>query len=359
MRIVLAGGGTGGPVTPLLAFVESWRQHEPQTEWLWIGTTAGPEQLLVAPYGIQFKTISTGKLRRYWSIKNITDPVRVLAGWWQSRQILKQFRPDIVMAAGGLATVPVIWAAAGLRLPTIVHQSDIIPGLTNRLVQRAATVITVAFEQTAKLLSQNKAVEWIGNPVRPSVLAATPAVAKDRFGLTETLPVVLITGGGIGAEQINTMTWAALPELLERLYVIHITGVGKGTVIELPAHQAARYRQYELLTADMALAYAAADIVVSRAGLAAMTEVSALGKATILIPLAHSPQVANAEWFAKLNAARLLPQASAAGLTETIRRILDNPGDRSQLERNIKTAMKPGANEALVAIVARLTKQKK
>jgi len=344
-----------GSVTPLLAVVEELQKVEPTMEFFWLGTKTGPEKQLVEKYGIKFQSISGGKLRRYFSWQNFLDPFRIIAGFFQSLNSLRKNKPEVILTAGAFISVPVIWAGWFLRIPIVVHQQDIRPGLANRLMAPLAKKITVTFEESIKRFPQKK-TKWIGNPVRQSVLQGSRDKAIKEFNLEPELPTVLIVGGGTGALVLNQAVTEGLAELVKFCQVIHVTGDRKS---EIGNQKSERYSSYEFLTDRMKDALAVADIVVSRAGLGFLTELAALGKAVILIPIKDSHQELNANYFAKQNAVLFLPQEelNAENLAATIKNLISNKSDRVNLGRNIQGLMKWGAAGEMVEVVRELTKE--
>jgi UDP-N-acetylglucosamine--N-acetylmuramyl-(pentapeptide) pyrophosphoryl-undecaprenol N-acetylglucosamine transferase len=308
MKIILAGGGTGGPAIPLLAVAEELKKLQPDTEFLFVGTRLGPEQKLVDEAGIKFIAISAGKLRRYFSIHNLFDFFRILSGYRQAKKIILEFKPDLIFSVGSFVSVPVAYAARKLKVKILIHQQDARVGLANKMVAPFADYITTAFEQTAKEFytgsgferQQTIRTEWVGNPVRSEFL--DPKVRnKEFFHLSADLPVLLIFGGATGAAHINEVALRALPELVKAHQVIHITGHGKKIEFEDPS-----YHQYEFLTNEMSDAMKLADIVVCRAGLSTIAELSALGKVSIIVPMPDTHQDDNAEILKNANAAVVL-----------------------------------------------------
>lgn len=344
-----------GSVTPLLAVMEEWRKTEPATEFFWIGTKTGPEKVAVAEYGISFFAINSGKLRRYFSWQNFLDPFRIIGGFFQSLSLIKKIRPDVILTAGGFVSVPIVFAGWFYRVPSLVHQQDVVPGLANKLMASAAKKITVTLEESLKYFPKNK-TSWIGNPVRPSFLTGSKERAIGEFGLEAEVPTVLILGGGTGSLTLNKVTGEALEELLNFCQIINVTGNQKSVISD---RKLERYHAYEFLTDKMKDAMAVADIIVSRAGMGFLSEFATMGKAVVLVPLVDTHQEANANHFAKLNAAIILSQKdlSAVNLVSVVKNLLDNKSDRANLERNIQRVLKPGAAEALVKLAKELTKK--
>src|SRR4051794_41113645 len=284
VRVLLAGGGSGGSVTPLLAVAAELRQRLPGTAFLFVGTRDGPERSLALAEGLPYVSVPAGKLRRYWDVQNVFDVGRIGAGLLESLTVVRRFRPTVALGAGGFASVPPLVAASLLRVPVITHQQDVEPGLANRLLIPFATRITVSLPASLPHFPRDRAMV-IGNPVRPAVLSGSAERAIARFGLERGLPTVLVTGGGTGALALNRLVAASVPALAEFCQVIHLTGRGRGVE---PVSRASRYHAFELLTDAMPDALAVADLVVARAGLGTFTELAALGKPALIVPLPGS-----------------------------------------------------------------------
>lgn len=367
MRILLVGGGTGGPAIPLLAVQQHMKKNHPKAEFLFVGTFNGPELTFAKKYAVPFVSIPAGKLRRYFSVKNFFSPFLVLAGFFKSLSIIYKFKPDLVFAAGGFVSVPAIMAAWIMRKKILIHQQDLQPTLSNQLVAPLADKITVTFEKSLKdfrsgsgMFWDNRVTEkaqWTGNPVREDILEAknkNPADIKKKMGLKEDLPVMLITGGATGAQSLNQILLEALPELVKFIQVIHSTGKGKSINFIHP-----NYHPYELLD-NMDEAYAVSDIVISRAGLSSISELCALSKVSIIIPLPDSHQLHNAEILEEKNAAVVLDQQelSGADLVQLIRKLMYNGSWQNELKENISNIIPQGATEKISNIILQLCKQK-
>ncbi|MFA6306319.1 MAG: undecaprenyldiphospho-muramoylpentapeptide beta-N-acetylglucosaminyltransferase [Patescibacteria group bacterium] len=364
-KILLTGGGTGGSVAPLLAVVEELKNQDvgrlerrPTSgdfEFFWLGTKFGPEREMVEKAGIKFKAISGGKWRRYFSLKNLVDIIKIKLGFFQALFIMLKSRPDLVMSAGSFISVPVIWAAWLLGVPVLIHQQDIIPGLANKLMAPFAKAITVTFEKS--LADYGKKAVWIGNPTRKNFQFSLHKAGQAifNFQLNANLPVVLIVGGGTGAEAINNLAFESLDEFTKFCQIIHITGKDKGVLND----NIANYKKYEFLDAEkMAGVLNAADLVVTRAGLGFLSELSYLGKPSIIIPMPDSHQEANAEFFKSKKAAIVVDQKylTAESFTHMIKDLLSDEKLRGRLAVNMKNAMKQGASEEMVKIIKSLFK---
>lgn len=353
-KILLTGGGTGGSVAPLLAVYDELK-NENMFEFFWLGTKFGPEREMVERAGIKFKAIIGGKWRRYFSLKNLADIFKIKLGFFQALFIMLKWRPDLVMSAGSFISVPVVWVAWLLRVPVLIHQQDIIPGLANKLMAPFAKAVTVVFEKS--LADYGEKAVWTGNPVRKQLTINNYELRIYNFKINKSLPVVLIVGGGTGAEAINRLVVDNISELTKFCRVIHITGKNKFGVNS--GSRVAGYEAYEFLDADnMAEAMRTADLVVTRAGLGFLSELSYLGKPSIIIPMPDSHQEANAEFFKSRKAAIVIEQKylTAAGFTQMIKDLLFDEKMLGRLAANMKSAMKPGANRQMVEIIENLLK---
>lgn len=346
---LFSGGGTLGPVTPLLAVAEEIRAADPDAKLTWIGTTDGPERELVEKAGIAFFAISSGKFRRYASWKNVEDAFRVIAGFFQALELLYRLRPTAVVSAGGFVAVPVVWAALILGIRTHVHQQDVRPGLANRLSAPAATTMSAAFEKSLADFPRNAPI-WTGNPVRRLILEGSKAEAQRLWDLEAGLPTVLILGGGTGAANLNALTADAAKELCKTAQVMHLTGKGKTVVVpDAPP----RYHQLEFLADDLRHAYAAADLVVTRAGMGVLTELAALGKPAIIIPIPGSHQEENARLFESREAAIVADESrlTAAEFTSLVQDLCADQKRLADLSARIRDLTKSDAAHGVAAIV--------
>ncbi|MEK7452330.1 MAG: UDP-N-acetylglucosamine--N-acetylmuramyl-(pentapeptide) pyrophosphoryl-undecaprenol N-acetylglucosamine transferase, partial [Patescibacteria group bacterium] len=286
MKILFAGGGTLGPVTPLLAVADAWRKKDSSITFVWVGTKNGPERVFIEKESIPFFSLTTARFPRYPSFEWIFLPFRFFLACLQASLILLRERPQLIAAAGGYTSVPLILIGRILGIPSWIHQSDVLPVLTNRLLSHIATVITVAWPQTQNVFPKSKTY-LIGNPVRASVLGGSREHAKKIFAIDETKPTILVFGGGSGARFLNHLMSEIWKDLSMIANVIHVTGKGKMLNETSLTHH---YHVVEYLAEEMKDAYALADLVVCRAGTGTITELAALKKAAILIPLLHHTQ---------------------------------------------------------------------
>ena len=344
-RILLAGGGSGGSATPVLAVAERLRALAPAAQLLLVGTRDGPERALAAAADVPFAALPAGKLRRYWSAQNLTDPLRVLGGLLLAVRLVRRFRPTVGFGAGGFASVPPLAAAALTGCPIHIHQQDALPGLANRLLTPLARSYSVSLPVTLDRFPDERTV-LVGNPVRATVLRGESARAWSRFGLEPDLPLVLVTGGGTGALGLNRLVAEAAPRLTRHCQVVHLTGAGRATPAAEPL---ARYRQLEFVTDEMADLLAAARLVVSRAGMGTLAELAALGKPALLVPMPNSHQAANARAFAERQAALVSEQheLDAERLAGIVVELLASPARLDELGARMRQAMPDGADERI------------
>ena len=296
-KIILTGGGTAGHVTSNLALLPSLRKEEFEIHY--IGSYNGIERRLIEDAGIPYDGISSGKLRRYFDIKNFSDPLRVLKGYGQAKRLMKQYRPDIVFSKGGFVSVPVVLAAKHYKIPVIIHESDMTPGLANKICIPAAQKVCCNFPETLNYLPKDKAV-LSGSPIREELLTGDRLSGLQYAGLSANRPVILVIGGSLGSVTVNHAVRSILPKLLSQFQVIHICGKGN---LDESLIGTSGYVQYEYVDKPLRHLFAAADLIISRAGANSICEILALRKPNILIPLSaaasRGDQILNANSFAK------------------------------------------------------------
>jgi UDP-N-acetylglucosamine--N-acetylmuramyl-(pentapeptide) pyrophosphoryl-undecaprenol N-acetylglucosamine transferase len=361
--ILIAGGGTGGHTSPGLAVAAVLRERG--IECVWVGSRAGVEARLVAERGIRFFTIPTGKLRRYWSWQNLVDlTVNVPAGVAAAGRLLRRLRPRVVLSTGGFVGLPVVLAAAMARRPIVVHEQTAVPGLANRVAARVARRIAVTFPDDAGTFPAAKVVRT-GNPLRPELRGGSRAEAVARFGLDPALPVLYITGGAQGAQRINRAAGEILAPLLEQTQVIHQSGdhptTGDRQWLQtrraaLPPALARRYTVVPYLGPELAAVYAAAALVVGRAGAGTVNECCQLGVPALYIPLpgaSGDEQTANARHVERAGGCAVLPQAALtpARLLERVGGLLAEPATLKEMGERARTVAVPDAAERIVALL--------
>ncbi len=294
-HIVFTGGGTAGHVTPNIALFPAVK--EAGYEISYIGSYEGIEKELITGQGVTYYGISSGKLRRYFDPKNFSDPFKVVKGYFQAKKLLKKLKPNIVFSKGGFVSVPVVMAAKKCKIPCIIHESDITPGLANKLAIPSATKVCANFPETLNYLPKEKAV-LTGSPIRKELFTGNKIKGLDFCGFTANKPVLLVIGGSTGAASVNNAIRDLLPTLLQKFQVIHLCGKGK---TDEAFNGREGYVQFEYINKELKDLFAAADVIVSRAGANAICELLALKKPNILIPLSaaasRGDQILNAESF--------------------------------------------------------------
>lgn len=296
-RIILTGGGTAGHVTPNIALIPELQKRGYEIHY--IGSKTGIEKELIGNFDIPYYGISSGKLRRYFDVKNFTDPFRILKGYAEADKIIKRIKPAVVFSKGGFVTVPVVKAAKRRHVPCVLHESDISPGLANRLCISSATAICANFPETLDNLPKDKA-HLTGSPIRGELFQGNRLKGLDFCGFTANKPVILVIGGSLGSVRVNEAVREILPELLKKYQVIHLCGKDK---VDNSLQGTEGYVQYEYIQKELCDLLDAADIVISRAGANAICELLALHKPNILIPLSleasRGDQILNAASFEK------------------------------------------------------------
>ena len=294
-KIILTGGGTAGHVTPNIALLP--RLKELGYDISYIGSYEGMEKGLIEQQHIPYYGISSGKLRRYFDPKNFSDPFKVMKGYFQACALMRKLKPDIVFSKGGFVSVPVVLAAKHAKIPTIIHESDITPGLANRIAIPAASRVCCNFPETIPHLPEGKAV-LSGSPIRAELLHGDKKRAYTYTCLTPEKPVILVVGGSSGSKIINDTVRSLLPQILKNYQVIHLCGKGN---LDPTLHNTEGYVQYEYANAELADFFAVSELVVSRAGANSICELLALKKPNILIPLpaasSRGDQLLNATSF--------------------------------------------------------------
>lgn len=345
-RIILTGGGTAGHVTPNIALIPKLRELGYDIQY--IGSYNGIEKELIEPFGIPYHGISSGKLRRYFSLQNFTDPFRVLKGLSEAKKLIRDLKPDIIFSKGGFVSVPVVLAGKKNKVPVIIHESDMTPGLANKLAIPSATKVCCNFPETLNYLPAEKAV-LTGSPIRQELLTGNRIAALDLCGFTADKPVILVIGGSLGSVAVNTAVRDALPELLETFQIIHLCG--KGKLDESLINQKG-YKQFEYISNELRDIFALADIVISRAGANAICELLALRKPNLLIPLSanasRGDQILNARSFERQGFSMVLEEETVNKETllsavqklyqnrETFTDAMKNSGQQNSIDTIIK-----------------------
>ncbi len=323
-RIILTGGGTAGHVTPNIALLP--RLKELQYDIHYIGSYNGMEKDLIEQMGIPYHGISSGKLRRYFSWQNFTDPFRVIKGFREAKRLVKILKPDVIFSKGGFVSVPVVLAGKSRHVPTIIHESDMTPGLANKLSIPSASKVCCNFPETLEHLPTGKAV-LTGSPIRQELLSGNAFKAKEMVGFTSDKPVIMVMGGSLGSVAVNEAVRSILPELLKDFQVIHLCGRGK---VDATLSALDGYVQYEYIQDELKDLFALTDLVISRAGANAICELLALHKPNLLIPLSanasRGDQILNARSFERQGYSKVLEEEELSPelLLKTIQDLYQN-----------------------------------
>lgn len=322
-RIILTGGGTAGHVTPNIALLP--RLKELNYDIHYIGSYNGMEKELIEQMGIPYHGIATGKLRRYFSLQNFTDPFRVLKGIKEANDLVKILKPDVIFSKGGFVSVPVVLAGKRRKVPTIIHESDMTPGLANKISFPCATKVCCNFPETLELLPAGKAF-LTGSPIRQELLSGDAMKAREFVEFKSDKPVIMVVGGSLGSVAVNNAVRGVLDELLKDFQIIHLCGRGK--VDETLAGKEG-YVQYEFIKDELKDLFALTDIVISRAGANAICELLALHKPNLLIPLSaaasRGDQILNARSFEKQGYSKVLEEEELTPelLLSTVRELFE------------------------------------
>ena len=346
--ILLTGGGTAGHVTPNLALIPSLKAAGYDIRY--IGSYNGMERKLIENAGIPYDGISSGKLRRYFDLKNFTDPFRVLKGFGEAKKLLKQLKPDVVFSKGGFVTVPVVIAAGQRKIPTIIHESDMTPGLANKICIPSATKVCCNFPETLEHLPKDKAV-LTGSPIRQELLSGNRIAAMDLCHFSADKPVILVIGGSLGSVAVNNAVRLALPELLEHFQIVHLCGKGK---VDDSLTSMKGYTQFEYIKDELRDIFALADIVISRAGANAICELLALRKPNLLIPLSanasRGDQILNARSFERQGFSMVLEEEELTkeSLLEAVRKLYN---DRSRFMDAMRDSNQQNSIDTIIDLI--------
>ena len=352
-KIVLTGGGTAGHVTPNIALIPELKKRGFEVHY--IGTYEGMERAMIEKIGINYIGISAGKLRRYKSVQNITDPFRVLKGFGESIKILKRLKPDVVFSKGGFVTVPVVFAAKLCKIPTIIHESDMSPGLANRLCIPKANYVLANFPETLSNLPKGKGV-LSGTPIRQELFEGDREKGLSLCGFRGDKPVLLVVGGSLGASAVNDAVRRVLPMLTEKFDVVHLCGKGK---FEESYKYTEGYVQFEYVNEEMKDIFKITDIALSRAGANAICELLSLRIPNVLIPLpakaSRGDQILNADSFKNQGFSEVLFEEDITdeGLTDIIFKTYDN---REEYISNMESSPQTDSIKIIMDLIDKLIK---
>ena len=371
MRVLISGGGTGGHVYPALAVAQQLQQHY-NADILYLGSDDGLETRLVPAAGLRLEAIQAGKLQRFVSWSTVKGVVRIPVGMAQAVKIVRAFRPDVAFTSGGYVAVP-----AGSRItntPRLMHQQDVSPNLSNKLLAPLATRISVAFADSLRYFPAQKTVQ-LGNPIRQAILdvrSISSQQARKELSLASDVPLMLVTGGSQGARHLNQNVCRALPELLKQCQVLHISGnnlfnetreLAEQTLTDVESETRQRYRLEPYMDEEMPLALQAADVVLCRSGASSLSELAVLGKPSVLVPLppaiGGSPQEANAAMFQREQAAEVILNniLKPELIIERVTYILSQPARLQAMSEAASEFAKPNATQEIVETIVTLAKE--
>ena len=370
MRVLVSGGGTGGHIYPALAVATQLKQIY-NADILYLGSDDGLETRLVPAAGFRMATIQAGKLQRYISWQTVKSVARVPVGILQAVGIVREFRPDVTFTSGGYVAVPTGLATRLQQVPLLLHQQDVPPNLSNKLIAPLATRISIAFADSRRYFPSQKTL-LLGNPIRQEILdvrQVTVAEARTRLGFVPDLPLLLVTGGSQGARHLNQVVVQALPALLKFCQVLQISGQKLFDETRLLANSVTailddatkqRYRLEPYMSDEMPLALQAAELVLCRAGAATLSELATLGKPSILVPLppalGSSPQEINADTFGKAYAADVIRDADLKLelLVDRIQYIVNSPAQLIAMSNALRDFARPQATQQIVETIVKL-----
>lgn len=347
--IVFTGGGSAGHVTPNLALIEALKEEDWNLHY--IGSKASIEEEKLKELQIEFYGISSGKLRRYFSWDNFIDPFRVLAGTFQAYRLLKRLKANLVFSKGGFVAFPVVVAAFLNRIPIIAHESDLSPGLANKLSFPFVNKICVTFSAAKNAFKDKKRVIVTGTPLRKSLFQGNKNQGLAISGFNNQKPCLLIMGGSLGATSLNHIIRQALPRLSQEYQIIHLCGKGK---LDIGLNTYPNYYQLEYADESLPHLFAAADLIISRSGANSLYEILALGKAHILVPLplkaSRGDQIENAHYFQEQGISIIIEEEnlSVESLLTKIREVMQ---EKESLEAKIKTLNIQPATDTIIHLI--------
>ncbi len=367
--VAFTGGGSAGHVFPALAVAE-YLQNQASVKVVWIGSKGGIESTLVSQAGIAYHALPSGKLRRYLSWKNIRDIFLVMAGILAALILLRKMRPALLFSKGGYVSVPVVIAAALLRIRIISHESDLVPGLATRINLRFSHRLLLSFDKSYQYIARRsrEKCQVTGNPLRWLIHQADALEGRKIIGASAQQKMVLFLGGSLGAAQINTLIIEAIAMMPKNWLIVHQRGAlstlreKNGASVPCPAQERHRYRGHEFFGEEIGHLIAAADVIVSRAGANTLWELARLGKVMLLIPLPRSSsrgdQIDNAAYFVERRAARLLEEPTAPQIVEEIKQLMDNRATRKTLSANAQAIAPKDATIRVAAHILAALKER-
>jgi UDP-N-acetylglucosamine--N-acetylmuramyl-(pentapeptide) pyrophosphoryl-undecaprenol N-acetylglucosamine transferase len=346
MKVLFSGGGTLGSVTPLLAISETLKNNFPEIKFVWVGTKNGSERRLLTESQIPYFFVAESKLRRYFSFLVFQDIFNFFLALLQAFLLLKREKPDLCISAGSYVSVPVHIVAKILGIPTWIHQQDVRVGLANRIMAYFANLVTVTLEKSKKDFGAKKAI-WLGNPIRKSIFKGSRETIISEFAFDPKKPIILATGGGTGAERLNELISELAQEMGDEYQWIHLIGETRKNNVSTKSLK--NYRAIPFVTSALKDLYAASDLVISRGGFGTLSELAALQKTVIVIPI-PGHQEENVSYFEQQSAVISFDQSSdSKKLSLLIQETLKNL-DSSPLSSNLHQLLRVATDEDIVKV---------
>lgn len=350
-KIIMTGGGTAGHVTPNLALVPKLKENDFEVKY--IGSKDGIEKEIIKDADIPYYEISSGKLRRYFDVKNFSDPFKVMKGVLDASKILSKEKPDIIFSKGGFVAVPVVIAASMKKIPVVSHESDLTPGLANKLSAPFCNKLCVTFRESLKYIKDNKGV-LTGTPIRREIFEGSKIKGKQICGFKDDKEILLIVGGSLGSQNINNAIRNDINELLKDFNIIHLCGKGN---VDNSLKNKDGYVQFDYVKEDLTHLLAAADLIVSRAGANVIFELLALKKPTLLIPLSRKSsrgdQILNANSFEKEGFSLVLDEDEMLEKNNILEKIKELRNKKQELISNMsKSEMGNGVDSIYKVILS-------
>jgi len=353
-KIIMTGGGTAGHVTPNLALIPKLKEKNFEIEY--IGSFDGIEKEIITQNNIPFYGISCGKLRRYFDVKNFTDPFKIIKGIAQAIRIISKEKPDVIFSKGGFVAVPVVIAASIKKIPVVAHESDMTPGLANKLSEPFCDKLCVTFRESLKFIKGNKGI-LTGSPIREEILHGDKAKGKKICKFTDDKEILLIMGGSLGSKLINEEIRNNLEQLLKKFNIIHICGKGN---IDKSLININGYKQFEYVSEELPHFMKASDYIISRAGANSIFEFLALRKPTLLIPLSkkasRGDQILNSKSFEKEGYSLMLEEED---INKDIlyKKILELKERKNELIKNMEKSESKNGVESIVNVILKSIKK--
>ncbi|MCZ2490760.1 undecaprenyldiphospho-muramoylpentapeptide beta-N-acetylglucosaminyltransferase [Dellaglioa carnosa] len=366
MKIIVSGGGTGGHIYPALALIEALKIKDPTTEFLYVGTEKGLESRIVPDNHIPFKTIKIQGFKRSLSMENVKTIQLFLKSVKDAKKMIKAFKPDIVIGTGGYVSGAVVYAAARLHIPTIVHEQNSVAGITNKFLSHFVDKVAISFESVADQFPKKKVV-FTGNPRAQQVVNETKIDALSEYDLSDDIPTMLVFGGSRGAEKINQAMVTAIPELNKKPYqILFVTGnVHYDKIMDnLNGVQLNKNIIVKPYLNNMPNLLSNISVILGRAGATSIAEITALGLPSILVPspyVTNNHQTKNAMSLVNNNAAKLITEDELTGekLVEVVDELMLNDGVRKQMAGNSRKMGVPDAADRLIVVMEDLIKKRK